>query len=225
MMKIDFHIHTEYSKDSMAPIEAVYKKAKLEGLGKLIITDHNTITGAQKLKEFDPNYVIVGEEIMTTEGEILAAFVEKEIPAGWTPYRVIDELKKQGAFISLSHPFVPGHYGWSKKMMKELLPYLDAIEISNGRNLRLLNNYAGSFAKENGICGTAGSDAHDVSEIGRMGLEIPYFNNAERLKIAIPNAKVYGDLSSVFVRYYSRKAVLQKRLRKAVHSYSGYSAS
>ncbi len=71
----------------------------------MVVTDHNTIAGARAAQELDPELVIVGEEIKTTRGEILAFFVSEEVPAGLTPQETIARLKDQGAFISVSHPF------------------------------------------------------------------------------------------------------------------------
>ncbi len=53
-----------------------------KGINRLVITDHNTISGARQAFRLSPEMVIVGEEIMTRQGELLAAFVQEEIPAG-----------------------------------------------------------------------------------------------------------------------------------------------
>jgi len=60
------------------------------------VTDHNTIAGAQAAQALAPELVIVGEEIMTNSGEILAAYVVEEIPAGLSPQETIRRLKNRG---------------------------------------------------------------------------------------------------------------------------------
>lgn len=211
-IKVDFHVHSIASKDSVSCGEKLYERAKNIGLGKLIITDHNTITGALELQRRYPDYVIAGEEILTAKGEILAVFVKEELPKGIEPAEAFRRLKDQGAFISLSHPYAHMRHGWTESEMEEYLPWLDAIEIANARNTPEMNRSAMQFAEEHGLCGTAGSDAHGVPELGAMGLELPDFHNADELREAVRKAKVFGKESPLSVRFYSRGAVLIKAL-------------
>lgn len=214
MIRVDFHLHTNYSKDSLSDPERLLQEAHNKGLNKLVITDHNTIRGARILQADHPQEVIIGEEILTTQGEILAFFVSEEIPRGLEPIEVFKRLKGQGAFISLSHPFALARHGWTEAQMLDYLPYLDAIEIANARNARWMNQAAAAFADQNSLCGTAGSDGHGLPELGQMGLELPDFADAEELRTAIRQSSVFGTESSVFVHHYSRKAVLIKGLRR-----------
>ncbi len=216
-VKVDFHVHSIGSKDSLSRGEDLYRRAKKLGLGKLIITDHNTTKTASELQKEHPDYVITGEEILTTSGEILAIFVKEELPKGIKPLDALKELRAQGAFISLSHPYAPMRHGWTEAEMESFLPYLDAIETANARNLPEMNRSAARFASEHGLCGTAGSDAHGLSELGAMGLLLPDFSTPEELRIAVRSAEVFGKESPLWVRFYSRKAVFLK----AVHRKTG----
>ena len=212
MIKVDFHLHSQYSPDSISGLEDLYDQAKKKGLGKLVITDHNTIRGAVKLQRKYPDFVIVGEEIKTTKGEILAFFLTEEVPVGLEPADAFKRLKDQGAFISLSHPFAFSRYGWSPEEMIEYMPYLDAIETRNSRNRKYMNRQALDFAHEYKLAGTAGSDAHAVHELGTMGLELPEFNDADSLRIAINNSKSFGNEGSITAHLYSRYAVFSKKI-------------
>lgn len=200
-MKADFHVHSEYSPDSNSNIDLLYEKAKSIGLGKLIITDHNETLGAQRLQEKHPDYVIVGEEIKTTEGEFLACFVKEKIPQGLTPEKTLDRLLKQNAFISMSHPAVFGELGWKPKKIAEFAPYIDAIEISNARNDRIFNIIARHWAKKNKVFGTAGSDSHTIPELGGFALELPEFSTVEELRESIKTAHVVGHEYNPIIRY------------------------
>ena len=82
MLRIEFHCHTRYSKDSLASLERLVKACHRKGIDRVVVTDHNSIAGARAAQELDPELVIVGEEIKTTRGEILAAFITEEVPAG-----------------------------------------------------------------------------------------------------------------------------------------------
>lgn len=212
MIKVDFHVHSIASPDSLSDGERLYRRAKELGLGKLILTDHNTISGALELQKAHPDDVIIGEEILTTKGEILAFFVREELPKGIEPLEAFHQLKKQGAFISLAHPYAMARHGWTETDMEEYLPYLDAIETNNARNLPKVNRSAIRFAEDHRLCFTAGSDAHGISELGVMGLELPDFHTPEELRIAVRSARVFGKESPIRVRCYSRMAVLRKAI-------------
>lgn len=217
MIKVDFHVHSIASKDSLSKVERLVARAEELGLGRLILTDHNTTAGAVELQNRYPDFVIAGEEILTTKGEILAVFVKEELPKGIEPLEAFKRLRDQGAFISLSHPYAYMRHGWTEAEMEEYLPWLDAIEIANARNLPEMNRSAVRFAANHGLCGTAGSDAHGVPELGAMGLELPDFRTADELRTAVRSAKVFGKESLPLVRLYSRSAVLLKALDRRFH--------
>jgi predicted metal-dependent phosphoesterase TrpH len=105
MLRVEFHCHTRFSKDSLTRPRALVDTCRRKRIDRLVVTDHNTIAGARAAHALAPELVIVGEEIMTTRGEILAAFVSEEVPMGLSPSETIRLLKDQGAFISVSHLF------------------------------------------------------------------------------------------------------------------------
>ena len=104
LLRIDFHSHTIWSDDSLLMPADLVKAARKKGLDKIVVTDHNAIGGALEAQKLAPDLVIVGEEVMTTTGEILAAYVQELIPSGLTPLEALKRLRDQGAFIGLSHP-------------------------------------------------------------------------------------------------------------------------
>ena len=85
MLRVEFHCHTIASKDSLTYPRDLVTTCRRRGIDRVVITDHNTIAGARAAQALDPELVIVGEEILTTRGEILAVYVREEIPAGLTP--------------------------------------------------------------------------------------------------------------------------------------------
>lgn len=177
----------------------------------MVITDHNTIAGALKAKTLDPERVIVGEEIATTKGELLAAFVKEEIPRGLTPKETIKRLREQGAFISVSHPFdtLRGKH-WQKADLIDILSQLDAIEIFNSRCLRpSFNQKAENFANKHDLLGTSGSDAHTLMELGRGAMDLPNFEDAASLRRALAHAKYTRTRSGLVERLASRYAAFR----------------
>jgi len=213
MLTLEFHCHTVASKDSLTRPVNLIRAARKKGLDRLIITDHNSIAGAREAQVIDPELVVVGEEIMTTQGEILAAFVQEEIPAGLSPMQTLKLLKEQGAFISVSHPFDEWRKGgWREKDLLEIIPQVDAIEIFNSRCMDArFNQRALAFAKKHNLAGTVGSDAHATFEVGRSVVMLDPFDGAEGMRRVIRAAKYKTKLSPWWVHFVSRYATMKKR--------------
>ncbi len=212
-LRVEFHCHTVYSKDSLALPEALLETSLRKGIDRLIITDHNTIAGALHARRLDSTRVIVGEEIMTRDGELLAAFVVEEIPAGLPPKEAIARLREQGAFISVSHPFDRMRSGhWDPAALLEIIPLVDAIETFNARCMWPgFNLKAQAFARLHKLAGTVGSDAHAVFELGKATLRLPHFVDADGLRRVIHLAQPQIALSAPWVHLASRYAVWRKR--------------
>ena len=214
MLTLEFHCHTNASKDSLIRPEDLIRTARKKGLDRLVITDHNSIAGAVAAQKLAPELVIVGEEIMTTKGEILAAFVTEEIPAGLSPQETIRRLKEQGAFISVSHPYDTHRKGgWLETDLLEIVPYVDAIEVFNSRCMDpRFNHKAKAFAEKHSLPGTVGSDAHGAFEVGTSVLLLDQFTGPEGMRKVIRQAKVKTKLSPWWVHLVSRYASIKKKI-------------
>ena len=212
MIRVEFHCHTIESKDSLTTPEKLLEACRIKHIDRVVITDHNTIAGALLARKLDPERVIIGEEIMTPHGEILAAFVKEEIPPGLPPMEVIARLREQDAFIRLSHPFDKRRDGhWKFEVLLEIVPYVDAIEIYNSRNMWPGGNkQAEEFAEKHGLPGTVGSDAHTAYEIGKATMLLPEFNDSSSLKSEVKNAQYETKTSSFWIHLTSRYAVWKK---------------
>ena len=214
LIRVEFHCHTRYSKDSLTSPKRLVKACRRKGIDRMIVTDHNSIAGARAAQAMDPELVIVGEEILTTRGEILAAFVTEEIPAGLSPQETIHRLKDQGAFISVSHPFDiyrGGH--WDEADLLEILPDVDAIEVFNSRCWSPeFNRQAQKFAEEHDVPGTVGSDAHAPLELGRAVLLLEQFQGPDEMRMVIRKGIPQVRWSPPWFHLISRFAVFQKKL-------------
>jgi predicted metal-dependent phosphoesterase TrpH len=214
-LKVDFHSHSVYSPDSLTLIPKLIQAARRRGLDRIVVTDHNTIEGALEAYQLAPDLVIVGEEVQTTQGEFLAAFMSDPLPKGLEPAEALARLKAQNAFISISHPFDPKRSGWPLQTLEWLAPQVDAIEVLNARAISpLYNDKASEFALQYRLPGGAGSDGHHPSEIGRVYSELPDFHDADSLRIAIKSAKQIGKISSPLVHFYSVWARYKKNKNK-----------
>jgi hypothetical protein len=219
MFRVEFHCHTNASKDSLTQPADLVAVARRKRLDRLIVTDHNTITGALTAQTLDPKLVIVGEEIMTTHGEILAAFVREEVPPYLSPTETIRRLKDQGAFISVSHPFDKLRSGgWVESDLLEILPFVDAIEVYNSRCMFPgFNREAQRFAEKHNVAGTVGSDAHAAFEVGRSLLLLEQFEGPDELRKVIRKGIPKVKWSPPWVHLVSRYATIRKKMKTTQH--------
>lgn len=105
----DTHLHTIYSDGIASPVEMVLE-GMYANLDYMVITDHQTLTGAQEaqrlLAEYGVSYpVTVGEEI-TAQIHSNAYPVKKLIPP-LVPPQAIEAAHAQGAVIQWNHPGYP----------------------------------------------------------------------------------------------------------------------
>jgi predicted metal-dependent phosphoesterase TrpH len=215
MLKVEFHCHTIASSDCLTYPRDLVNTCRRKGINRVVVTDHNTIAGARAAYELDPELVIVGEEIATTRGEILAAFVNEEIPRGLSPAETIQRLKDQGAFISVSHPFDRWRSGgWQEEDLLAILPHVDAIEVYNSRcMLPRFNREAREFAEKHNVAGTVGSDAHAAFELGRSLMMLEQFEGPDELRKVIRAGGSRVKWSPPWIHVASRYASFRKKLK------------
>ena len=215
MYKVEFHCHTIASSDCLTRPRDLVNTCRRKGIDRVVVTDHNTIAGARAAYELDRELVIVGEEIATTRGEILAAFMSEEIPRGLSPDETIQRLKDQGAFISVSHPFDRWRSGgWREEDLLAILPHVDAIEVYNSRcMLPRFNREAREFAEKHNIAGTVGSDAHSAFELGRSLMVLEPFEGPDELRKVMRAGASRVKWSPPWIHVTSRYASFRKRLK------------
>jgi predicted metal-dependent phosphoesterase TrpH len=167
---IDLHCHTSASFDSLASPESVVRAAAKRGITHLAITDHDRIDGALRARDAAPDglTIIVGEEVRTADGDLVAVFLERAVAPGRPARDTIAEVRAQGGLVGIPHPF-DRHRG---SMLKD--PRLEAIgelvDWVEAHNARVIggsgNERAAAFARELGLPGVAVSDAHSAIEVG-----------------------------------------------------------
>ena len=216
IIRVELHVHTRASYDSLMSIKKLLKRCKAIGINRVAITDHNQIDAALQAKSIAPECVIVGEEIQTTKGELIGYFMSEWIPPGRDPIETMRRLRAQGAVISIPHPFDPFRgNGWLEGDLEGLVPYVDAIETFNARCFdNASNRKAALFTRQHGLLETVGSDAHSLWEVGRATLQMAEFNDAASFKAALKAAQQATQLSPPFVHLFSRWAVFCKKLKE-----------
>lgn len=166
---IDLHIHSHHSKDSLSKPKDIIKRAKKKGLTCIAITDHNTILGGLEGNRIAKNdesiKVIIGSEIKTNHGDLIGLFLNENIKSK-NFEEVIDEIKSQDGLSILPHPFR------EHTNVREIAPLVDAIEVWNSRSWFKDNVRAKLLAEEFNKKTSYGSDAHSISEIGNVQVQI-----------------------------------------------------
>jgi len=212
LLKADFHIHSEYSMDCSTTLEQIIAACGKKNINCVALTDHGSIEGALKLKSIAPFYVIIGEEILTTRGEIMGLFLQELIPSGLTIEESIKRIKGQGGLFCAQHPFDRIRPDALKsEVMDEIATQIDIVEVFNSRNpLKRSSEQAMEFAKEHNLPGTAGSDAHAAFEIGNAFVEMPEFNNKVEFLESLREGKITGKRESPLGRINSIWAKISK---------------
>lgn len=214
MWKVDLHTHTIYSRDCLTATAALIERARAVGLSKIAVTEHNNLAGALAAKAMAPDLVIVGEEIKTTHGEIIAYFVKELVPKGLSPQETIRRLRDQGAVISIPHPLDSlRRSAMGRENVLEIIDQVDALEVLNARCVSAADNVAAAeLAAQHGKLMTAGSDAHTLFEVGRCTMLMPEFDDdAESFRDALEQAQPHGEISPFWPHFVSTYAKWYKR--------------
>jgi len=206
-MRIDMHVHTEYSFDSLSKPEQIAKVCKLKGLDGIAITDHNTCEGWEEMirvgKKFELR-IVKGVEMKFHPSskksfEVLALFLQEPIKDKEL-FEVLDEVEDQDGIIAIPHPFDP--LKGNPKEMKKILERINAIEVFNSRVPNsVYNQKALRFAERHGLGMVGGSDAHTPREVGNA-YTLANANDLNEFREAIlkRKTKVEGKLTNHLVR-------------------------
>ena len=214
---VDLHCHTSASFDSLAAPKAVMRAAAARGLTHLAITDHDRIDAALAARDQAPVglTVIVGEEIRTAEGDLIAVFLERPIAPHQSARETIAAVREQGGLVGIPHPFdrLRGSLMRDARMAW-LAEHADWVEVHNARLMGRGNELAAEFARANDLPGVAVSDAHSVLEVG-----IAYSvlsgdpSSPDGLRAALDAAELVPGRASVVVRALTPVAKMVQRAR------------
>lgn len=153
------------------------RAAAARGLTHLAITDHDRIDGALEARAAAASnglglVVLIGQEIRTTEGDMIGLFLEQPVPPGLSPAAAIEAVRVQGGRIGIAHPFdrFRGSLGKDDAAGAALEAIASQVDWIETWNARLLfgdgNARAAALAARLGIPGIAVSDAHTTLEVG-----------------------------------------------------------
>jgi len=214
---IDLHCHTSASFDSLAKPGDVVRAAAARGLTHLVITDHDRIEGALEARELAPAEltVIIGEEVKTADGDLIAAYLERVVAPGMSAAETVAAVREQGGLVGIPHPFdrMRGSMLLDPEM-SAVVSLVDWIEVHNARLVGRGNEQAAVLAREQGRAGVAVSDAHSILEVGvaYTALDGDPSTPAGLLE-ALAGAEIVSGRASYAVRLWTPVAKAVNRLR------------
>ncbi len=186
-MRLDLHIHSRHS-DGRDDVEDILRMAARRGLAGLSITDHNTLDGSiaarKAVRKLGLDLIIImGTEISTSDGHLLALGIEDLPPRDRSAEETIEAVHEEGGIAIAPHPYHPfRHSLWR-------IPPVDAVEVFNSRHfIGLANGLAYWQARRRGLPMVAGSDSHVRETVG-LGVTEVFADEPEGILPAIVAGK------------------------------------
>jgi predicted metal-dependent phosphoesterase TrpH len=216
---VELHCHTSASFDSLAAPLAVARAASARGLTHLAITDHDRIDAALYLRDAAPQdlTIIIGEEIKTLDGDMIAVFLKEAVSPGMSAVETIAAVRQQGGLVGVPHPF-DGLRGFGRKSgtgLESIAHLVDWIEAYNARVIGgSANEKAAQFAREHGLPGVGASDSHTVLEVGvTYNIVTGDPGTAEGLLASLADVDFVPGRASFYVRAWTPIAKMIQSLR------------
>ena len=195
MIKLDLHIHSQYSEDAIGSPKDIIKSLKKKGLQGMAITDHNTVKGGLKAVKIAPKdfIIIPGMEISTADGHMLALNVEKNIARNLSIQETVEKILDQGGTPIVPHLF-RNMSGIKKEKLKTIHQKINTIEVFNACSMPKTNLKIAKIAKELNLGGTGGSDSHDPAYAGYAYTVVDTTDmNADAVLSEINKKKTWGE--------------------------------
>jgi predicted metal-dependent phosphoesterase TrpH len=200
----DMHIHSLYSDGTASVRDILQHVEEHTDLDVVAITDHERIDGALRAAELhaagDYSFdLVVGEEVTTRRGHVLALFITERIPALRPLEESLRAIHRAGGVAIAAHPMAPLPLSVGKRSLRRVRDhehedvYFDALELFNP-------SYAGRTrhgarmdlnAAELGLPGVGNSDGHVLEGIG-TGLHDVRRRHGPRLSRGRPGRGCHG---------------------------------
>ena len=200
------HVHTTYSDGAAAPEDVLNYYALNSEVRVLAITDHDTLDGALRAKEYAEQHpdlyseldIIVGEEVSSRDGHILGLYLNEWIPPGMSAVETVEAIHRQNGVAIAAHPYT----SWMQFMglvgvgdlIKEV-PF-DAVEVRNSNFTEVFANKKAD-ANRSGKAQIGASDGHFLDAVGLCYTEFPGetaadLRNAIEHRTTIAGGACYG---------------------------------
>lgn len=173
-----------YSGDSTTTLEEFSEEFSRSSLDKVAITDHLTCRGARELHRLFGDRIILGQEFRVKEGEMIALFIEREIPPSLDAREASKRIRSQGGLVYIPHPGDKNRSSMGFETLSRLCSegFVDIIEVANSKiKSELLMKEATDLAQKHGIAMAGGSDSHVPSSLASSFVELKDFHDSPSL--------------------------------------------
>src|SRR5439155_7046400 len=96
--RADLHLHTTHSDGRHTP-QRLATELLRSRLAVVAVTDHDTVAGALEVEERLAGYgpeIVVGTEVSSADGQILALFVDGDVPLGLSAEATVAGIHDRG---------------------------------------------------------------------------------------------------------------------------------
>ncbi len=231
----DMHIHSLYSDGTNTLRQILEHVERRTDLDVIAITDHERVDGALRAAELhaagDYSFdLVVGEEVTTRRGHVLALFIEERIPALRPLEETLRRIHEAGGLAIAAHPMAPLPLSVGRRSLIGVRDHpaegvhLDAVETMNPSHAGRIRLTAmvRLNSEELGLPGVGNSDAHLLEHIG-SGRTLFAGASAEAYRRALLEGRVeaLGEHWTTWhnVTVYPRQ--LAAKLRKLGHAIRG----
>jgi len=170
--KADLHIHTAHSDGAATVPELLAHVVAKTDLLVIAVTDHDSIVGGQQAARLAPAFgidVVLGEDVSTADGHLLALFIDSFLLPGHPAAETIAAIHAQGGLAIAPHPFDRSVPSLGRQGLDRPGWQLDAIEGFNAGVIwwqRGANRAAQRAAACRNLPVVGGSDAHTLASVG-----------------------------------------------------------
>jgi predicted metal-dependent phosphoesterase TrpH len=179
MLRVDLHLHSNYSHDGRSTLQELVDRARECSLDRIALTDHNVFDGAANLARMAPELTVAGEEIKTLEGEVIGLFISTRVQPFLMPEDAMDLIHGMGGLTYIPHPLDRNRSHFRAERLVALASRIDIIETYNPWCDAAANQAAARLADELGKVAATGSDAHSADELGRSWMEMEEYSGTE----------------------------------------------
>ena len=179
MLRVDLHLHSNYSHDGRSSLEQIVDRAAECGLDRIALTDHNTFDGAATLVRMAPTLAIAGEEVKTLEGEVIGLFITSRVQPFLRAEDAMDLIHGMGGLVYIPHPLDRHRSHFLAERVVALSSRIDIVETYNPWCEAAANQAAARLADDLGKVSATGSDAHSVDELGLSWMEMEDYSSPE----------------------------------------------
>jgi hypothetical protein len=210
-LKIDLHVHTNYSYDSVIKPEEVVFYAEKCGLDGVAITDHDKIECALKMAKKTDFLIIPGIEVSSLGGHVLALNIQEPIPQGLSVDETVDRIHSLGGIAVACHPTSL----FKRSLGERISSKFDAVEVINASvfPFQYSVRHSQKIASRLGMAQVGGSDAHYGPEIGCAYTIVDAESEVEEIVKSITNGlcKPFGRAIPLTTRLKRELLVLKRK--------------